>query len=167
MMQIGETVKRMGYVTTYGEVKRKSGAQLEGMLAYKASSKGEGWALLYLIRRPDPNDLEFDSIAHLLAGVPRTMAKGLPVKAELEQMLKDDGAALEKLKEKIIDAAFTFSGGDRICKVVPNKEPDRKLYKLSLNYAQWELTSKLVFKVAALIAPGGKNWETADVGLAP
>ena len=43
-MEIGETVKRMGYVTTYGEVKRKTGKQLEGMLGYKALSKGEGWA---------------------------------------------------------------------------------------------------------------------------
>ncbi len=157
-MEIGETIKRMGYVTTYGEVKRKTGKQLEGMLNYKALSKGEGWALLYLVRKPDPNDLEFDSIAQLMAGIPGSMSKGLPVKAELEKMLKDNGAALENLKEQIIEAAFMLNGGDRICKVVPDKDPDKKLYKLSLGVAQWELTSKLAFKVGALIPVGGKNW---------
>ena len=164
-MEIGETVKRMGYVTTYGEVKRKTGKQLEGMLGYKALSKGEGWALLYLTRKPDPNDLEFDSIAHLMAGIPASMSKGLPVKAELEKMLKDNGTALEKLKEQVIDTAFHLNGGDRICKVVPDKDPDKKPYKLSLNLPQWELTSKLAFKVAGLIPVGGKNWgDTAVAG---
>ena len=161
-MILGETVKRMGYVTTYGEVKRKTGKQLEGMLGYKAASKGEGWALLYLTRKPDPNDLEFDSIAHLMAGIPTAMTKGLPLKAELEKMLKDNGAALEKLKEQIIDAAFLLTGGDRICKAVPDKDPDKKLYKLSLSSPQWELTSKLAFKVGALIPAGGKNWGDAE-----
>ena len=157
-MQVGETIKRMGYVTTFGEVKRKTGRQLEGMLNYKAASKGEGWALLYLTRKPDPNDLEFDSIAHLMAGAPASLVKSLPAKAELESALKANGAALEKIKEQIIDAAFLLTGGDRICKVVPDKDPDKKPYKISLSVAQWELTSKLAFKVAALIPPGGKNW---------
>lgn len=157
-MQIGETVKRMGYVTTFGEVKRKSGAQLDGMLGYKASSKGEGWALLYLIRRPDPNDLQFDSIAHLMLGIPGSMLKGLPAKAELEKMMKDNATAFERLKDQIIDTAFSLTGGDRICKVVPDKDPDRKLYRFSRSVTQWELISKLAFKVAALIPPGGKTW---------
>lgn len=157
-MIIGETVKRMGYVTTYAEVKRKSGPQLQSMLNYKAASKGEGWALLYLTRKPDPNDLEFDSYAHLMAGVPTDLTKALPVKAELEKMLKDNGTALEKLKEQIIEAAFVLTGGNRICKVVPDKDPDKKLYKLSISLPQWELTSKLAFKVADLIPVGGKNW---------
>ena len=157
-MIIGETVKRMGYVTTYSEVKRKTAKQLEGMLGYKAGNKGEGWALLYLTRKPDPNDLEFDSMQHLMAGVPTSLVKSLPDKAGLEKALKDGGAALEKIKDQIIDAAFHLNGGDRICKVVPDKDPDKKLYKLSLGVPQWELTSKLAFKVAALIPLGGKNW---------
>ena len=157
-MELGDTVKRMGYVTTYPEVKRKTGPQLESMLGYKAFSKGEGWALLYLMRKPDPNDIEFDSISHLMAGIPAAMSKGLPVRADLDKMLKDNGSALEKLKEQIIEAAFMITGGSRICKVVPKKEPDKKLYKLSLSLPQWELTSKLAFKVAALIPPGAKNW---------
>ena len=158
-MIIGETVKRLGYVTTYADVKRKTGPQLEGLLGYRAAGKGEGWALLYLQRKPDPNDLEFDSYSHLMAGIPAEMTKALPAKAELEKMLKDNGSALEKLKEQIIEAAFVLTGGGRICKVVPDKDPDRKLYKLSLSLSQWELTSKLAFKVGALIPAGGKNWD--------
>ena len=157
-MVIGETIKRMGYVTTYSEVKRKTAKQLEGMLSYKAMTKGEGWALLYLTRKPDPNDLEFDSIAHLMAGVSATLAKELPDKTVLEKILKENGAALEKVKEQIIEAAFHLTGGDRICKVVPDKDPDKKMYKFSLGVTQWELTSKLAFKVGALIPPDGKNW---------
>ena len=94
-----------------------------------------------------------------MAGIPAEMTKALPAKAELEKMLKDNGSALEKLKEQIIEAAFVLTGGGRICKVVPDKDPDRKLYKLSLNLSQWELTSKLAFKVGALIPAGGKNWD--------
>lgn len=157
-MEIGDTVKRNGYVTTFPEVKRKTGRQLETMLGYKASTKGEGWALLYLLRLPDSSDIEIDSMAHLMAGVSGAMAKSLPPKAELEKMLKDNGTALDLLKEKIIEAGFSISGGNRICKVVPNKDPDKKPYKLSLNVTQWELTTKLAFKVAALIPPGGKDW---------
>lgn len=160
-MQVGEVVKYKGYITKYTFVRRRNAKQLETLIGYRAGSLGEGWALLFLNKLPGASDFEFRGYTHFLDGIPNNFSD-LPDRKTCENMLLEDGVDLAKLKERIVKDVFKLRGTDRLVKVVPNKAMDKKAYKIGSGIPQWELTTKLPFKVAALIPPGGVNWVDAS-----
>lgn len=160
-MDVGELVKMSGYITQLHFVNKRTGPQLEQLLGYKAGRLGFGWALLHLTKLPRPGEFQFRGYSQMSGGIPMGHIKNKGDRQTAEEMLREKVDDLVKLKERIIKSTFRVSGPKRLVKVVPNRKPSgSKDYPPGLGIPQWELTKKLPFKVAAVILPEGRKWQT-------
>ena len=158
-MKVGDLVRLKGYITQYHFVVRKTGPQIEQLLGYRAGRLGQGWVLLFLTSLPKPDDFEFRGYSHMSGGVAEGHKDATKDKRTAEQKLKDAGIELEKLKRRIMDDVFSINGARRLVKILPTRLPfGLKDYPPGDGVPQWELTTKLPFKVGAVIPPGGRNW---------
>jgi hypothetical protein len=158
-VKLGETVKAKGYVTQLHFVRAKTGPQLEAILGFRADRLGFGWALLFLMEMPKPDDFEFRGMSQMSGGVPEGHREDRKDRRTAEERLKDAGTDLARLKQRIIDEVFATRGIRRLCKVIPNRDAfGSRDYPPGADVPQWELVNKLRFKVVGLIPPGGRNW---------
>lgn len=159
-MEIGESLKLKGYITQLHLVSKKTGAQLEKMMTYKAMRRGYGWALLHLKELPGPLDFR-------LMGEPGGKA---PIDTALLQNPLDQRTAKMRmdtwdteypaLREHVINDTFVIAGAKRLVKVLPNRLlTGNRDYPPAGKMVQWHLTKKLKFKVVALIPPEGGRWQ--------
>jgi len=161
-MKVGDTVRAAGYITQLHFLKKKTGSQLEQLIGYKAGRLGFGWAMLYLAKMPKPRDFRFRGYSQMSGGVAMGHLKNPLDRRTAEQKLEDDEIDVVALKKAIIKNTFRISGARRLVKVIPNKPPSgSRDYPPGQGIPQWELVNKLPFKVAAVILPEGKKWETA------
>lgn len=160
--KVGQAIKAAGYITQYHFVARKTGAQLERLIGYKAGRLGEGWMMLYLTQMPGPMDFKFRGYSQMSGGV----SKGhLKTKEDLFAAQRDKELKfaqeydVQKLKQAIIKNVFRLSGSKRLVKVIPNKRASgSKDYPPGAGIPQWELVKKLSFKVGEIIPPDSDKW---------
>lgn len=158
-MEVGDSLSIKGYITQLHFVAKKTGAQLESLLGFKAGRMGLGWAMLHLAKMPKPSDVQFRGYSRMSGGIAKGHLKNPLDKRTAEQKLEDDEYDVVKLKEAIIKTVFTISGTKRLVKIIPNRKPSgNKDYPPGAGIPQWELVKPLKFKVAAVILPDGAKW---------
>ncbi len=159
-MEIGESLKLKGYITQLHLVSKKTGAQIEKMMSYKAMRRGYGWVLLHLKELPSP--LDFRLSGETGSAGPIDQSKLLnPLDQKTARMRLDTwDKEYEVLRELVINDNFTIAGARRPVKVLPNRLlTGNRDYPPAGKLLQWTLTKKLKFKVAAIIPPEGGRWQ--------
>ena len=158
-MDVGDTLKRKGYITQFHYLAKKTAPQLERLLGFKAGRLGLGWAMLYLTKMPTPADFQFRGYSQMSGGIEMGHLQNPVDRRTAEQKLEDDDLDVVKLKEMIIKTVFATSGSKRLVKVVPNRPPTgSKDYPPGAGIPQWELIKSLPFKVGMVILPEGQKW---------
>lgn len=161
-MKVGETIKLKGYITQLHFVRGRKGLQLEKLLGFKAGRLNMGWAMLYLTKLPKPSDFQFRGYTQMSGGVSQGHLDNPLDRRTAEKRLEDDNYDVVKLKEWIIRDVFSVSGSKRLVKIVPNPDGKRRTnkdYPPGKGIPQWELITRMPFKVAAVMLPGEVQWQ--------
>ncbi|MEX0287398.1 MAG: hypothetical protein AB3N23_22550 [Paracoccaceae bacterium] len=157
-MELGESVKFKGYVTQQHLVIKKSGEQIEKMMAYKGLRRGFGYVLLHLKQMPGPRDFVLDGEGGGQIDESKLIN---PLDQKTAKMRLDDwDKEWEVLREMVINDTFAIAGARRLVKVLPNKQiSGNRDYPPTGKLLKWTLTKKMKFKVAAIIPPEGGRWQ--------
>lgn len=164
-LTLGKTLNLKGYVTKKSFVWRKSSAQLEKILGYKAGRLCGGWALLYLSKKPKNSSwLELRGTTDLPNGGKDFWAELGRIPTREEKARREFGKSLGVDIIKAMEISnLSVSGTDRLCKVIPMDPPSgNKDYPPGSGAPQWELKKHCKFKVVALIRPDDTGWQTSD-----
>jgi len=151
-MNIGDKIEMKGFVTSEKYLLNQTLPEIEKRLGFQEGRLSEGATFLVAERIPQKGEFETRGYSQVAGH------KHVP----LDKQINTEGHPLEGYnKDALQTRAQNAMSEDRLIKVVPKKEhnpniKDDQQYPPGSGVPQWEVTSKIPFKVESVVEGGGK-----------
>ncbi|MBX3254147.1 MAG: hypothetical protein KF862_08415 [Chitinophagaceae bacterium] len=151
-MNIGDRVEMRGFVTSEKFLINQTLPEIEERLGFHKGRLSQGATFLIAERLPQKGEFEPQGYSQVAGH------KQLPT---LDQKIAPGGPLEGYRKDALLTMAQNAMAEDRLVKVVPKMEHNPGMsndqqYPPGKGVPQWELTSKIPFKVESIVEAGGK-----------
>jgi hypothetical protein len=175
--QTGHFYCEQGFVGRLSYIRGQSSAEIERRIGYRAGRLSGGWALLVLLRKPEPAEFELAGYSQLSDGMfGGQLPSGAPVRVSVDADARSRDSAADarygtgySILKRNARQAMEIGGPDCVVKVIPQMPhigsmPRDEQYPAGSGVPQWRLCAKLPF-ICATLVPAGSSYSGGGAGL--